>query len=286
MGAFAGQVATDHATGARGGVKGGAEPPPTRHHPDRSCSAQAPWHHTRPQTPGARRVRSTRLGARCRRPRPVAGSRAKTPPRLLGGLPDRTCPTAAHSAPRRAYLSAPACSAVAVQATTTPAPTSRRPRPRRRRSPLAGYDDTTPPPAIHATGTDYAAIAASLENYRAWLLAHHPDSALAKEIYQQGTVSYQDLVVVLDDLRARHQTLVSIDRHQTYTFSSIHASLMTMRMHEVLTEDRTLDRDHRVVKTKTYSWPNEYVVIMTHDSFGRWRIADLTDIMPERSIPL
>ena len=152
--------------------------------------------------------------------------------------------------------------------------------------PLAGYDDTTPPPAIRATGTDYAAIAASLESYRAWLLAHHPDSALAKEIYQQGTVSYQDLVVILDGLRARHQTFVSIDRHRTYTFSSIHASLMTLRLHEVLTEDRTLDRDRHVVKTARYSWPNNYVVVMTHDRSGRWRIADITDVMPEPSIPL
>ena len=61
---------------------------------------------------------------------------------------------------------------------------------------------------------------------------------------------------------------------------------MTMRMHEVLTEDRTLDRNHHVVKTKQYEWPNDYVVVMTHDYSGRWRIADVTDILPEPTIPL
>lgn len=187
--------------------------------------------------------------------------------------PTTSMPTLAPTAPPSpTTVSQPAVSSPTATPTSVP--------------PLAGYDDTTPPPAIHATGTDYPAIAASLEQYRAWLLAHHPDSALAKEIYQQGTVSYQDLVVILDDLRARHQTFVSIDRHRTYTFSSIHGSLMTLRLHEVLTEDRTLDRDHRVVKTATYSWPNNYVVIMTHDRSGRWRIADITDIMPPPSIPL
>jgi hypothetical protein len=181
---------------------------------------------------------------------------------------------------------APSASTTPTSPTTLPPKVTSPPTAPSSIRPLEGYDDTTPPPAIHATGTDYAAIAASLESYRAWLLAHHPDSALAKDIYQQGTVSYQDLVAILDTLRTRHQTFVSIDRRRTYTFSSIHASLMTLRLHEVLTEDRTIDRDHHVVKTVTYSWPNNYVVVMTHDRFGRWRIADITDVMPPPSIPL
>jgi hypothetical protein len=152
--------------------------------------------------------------------------------------------------------------------------------------PVEGSDDVTPPPAIHATGTDYVAIARSLTTYRYWLLAHHPDAALASQIYVRGTATYQTVVSDLDRLLTNRQTLVSIDQQLAFTVASIRGSMMTLRVREVITEDRLLDRDHRVIGTKRFSEPNNYVVVMTRDVTGRWRLADVTRVSLDPTVIL
>lgn len=190
--------------------------------------------------------------------------------------PRTLAPTVSHSASPRP---APATTATRPAPPATVAPVA----PVR---PVAGSDDVTPPPPIHATGTDYPAIARSHQDYRYWLLAHHPDAALASQVYARGTTAYQDLVSDLDYLRARHQTLVSIDQHVTFATASVHGSLMTLRVHEVLVEDRILDRRHRVVRTMPYPEPNDYVVVMTRDAHGRWRTADVTPVHRDATVIL
>ncbi len=143
---------------------------------------------------------------------------------------------------------------------------------------VAGYRDTTPPPAIQATGSDYVAIVNSLERYRYWLLGHHPDSTLVHEFEQRGTVAYENDVRHLDELHRQHRTEISVGLHVTFTVASVHGSLMTFRAHEVVSEDRDLDRDRHVVATFPYDHPNDFVIVMVRGAGDRWRLADVTQV--------
>ena len=120
--------------------------------------------------------------------------------------------------------------------------------------------ESAPPPAIHATGTDYAAIARSLTTYRTWLLAHHPDAALAGEVYTRGTTTYQRFVSDLDRMPREPQPGVSVGESLTFSVASVHGALVTLRVHE---------RAPR---------PRDFVMVMTRAATGRWRIADFTSV--------
>ena len=168
-----------------------------------------------------------------------------------------------------------------VASTTTTSTT-----PPTRVKPVPGSTDTTPPPVLHATGTDYPAIAASLFRYRTWLLAHHPDPELAREAIAPGTLEYGEAIAQLGALGAARHTLVSVDQQLEFTTSSVQESLMTLILHEVIREERVLDQQGRIVKTTHFEYPNRYFVLMTNDGRGRWRLADITDLQPEPSIPL
>jgi hypothetical protein len=180
--------------------------------------------------------------------------------------------------------------AKAAPAATRPAPAATGPSttaatvaPRAARQPetvaaVAGYRDTTPPPVIHATGTNYVAMVNSLERYRSWLLGHHPDSALVHEFEQRGTVAYENDVRHLDALRRQHRTEISVDQHVTFTVASVHGSLMTFRAHEVVSEDRDLDGDGNIVATFPYDHPNDFVIVMVRGAGNRWRLADVTQV--------
>jgi hypothetical protein len=173
--------------------------------------------------------------------------------------------------------------------TTTPSITrpTTAPRPARPTSvrALAGYRDTTPAPTIRATGTNYVAIVRSLEAYRYWLLAHHPDSALAAEFVQRGTVTYERDVADLDHLRSHHLTLISVGQHVTFTLASVQQGLVTFRAHEVITEDRFLDREQRVVQTDTKN-DCDLVIVIVKGAGGRWRLADVTLVSLDPTIVL
>lgn len=151
---------------------------------------------------------------------------------------------------------------------------------------MPGSTDSTPPPVIHASGRDFPAIAASLFRYRAWLLAHHPDPELADEAFAPGTMTYGQVLTQLGALGAAHHTIVSLDQRFSFETASVHGLLMTLRLHEVVTEERVLDQHGRIVSATHFDDPNNYFVLMTSDETGRWRLADITDLLPEPSIPL
>jgi hypothetical protein len=135
-----------------------------------------------------------------------------------------------------------------------------------------------PPPAVVERGSDYAAIARSIDAEHGWLLAHRPDPRLADTIYQPGTSSYLDFTRNLTALRARHETLVSIGQHCTYTVVTVHPALVTLRVHEEIREDRVLDAHGRVVAVTRYDKPNDYVVVLIRGEGARWRLADVTQV--------
>jgi hypothetical protein len=197
--------------------------------------------------------------------------------------------TACAASPARSTAALPPLPTVAPAPSTTPStatpPTTAAATPPSTAAQAApGYTDATPPPAIHATGTDYAAIAQSLLTYKDWLFGHHPDPALAGQVFQQGTMTYGTRVADLATVRSKHQTIASVDLRLSFTVVTVRADLVTLRMRETLVADQWFDQQHRVVRTDPYPVPNHYIVIMTIDGKGRWRIADVTQIAIDPSI--
>ena len=182
--------------------------------------------------------------------------------------------TACSSGPAR-VAGRPSAPAPSSRPASIPAPTTNaaRPAPRPTVRRVTESTDTTPPPPLRTHGTDYVAIARSLEAYRYWLLAHHPDVALASQIYVRGTTSYQKLVSNLDYLRARHQTLISIDQQLTFTpAKAVHGSLVTLR--STRRSPRTgcmLDRHHRVVRPRPFAGAQR--LRHGHDLRCHWALA-------------
>ena len=76
----------------------------------------------------------------------------------------------------------------------------------------------------------------------------------------------------------------SVDLHLAFTVVTVRADLVTLRMRETLVADQWFDQQHRVVRTDPYPVPNHYIVIMTNDGAGRWRIADVTRVATDPSI--
>jgi hypothetical protein len=142
---------------------------------------------------------------------------------------------------------------------------------------VAGALGAARPPAV-GPGSDFAAIARSIDDAHGRLLAHDPDPRLASAIYQPGTRSYEDFTRNLATLQQRHETLVSVGQHCTYTVVSVHPALVTLRVHEQIREDRVLDADGHVVAVTPYDRPNDYVVVLTRGEDARWRLADITEV--------
>jgi hypothetical protein len=144
---------------------------------------------------------------------------------------------------------------------------------------LAGVCATPRPPAVVVErGSNFVAIARSIDGEHGRLLADDPNPSLASTIYQPGTRSYLDFTRNLAALRARRQTLVSIGEHCTYTVASVRPTLVTLRVHEEIGEDRVLDAHGRVVAVTRYDRPNDYVIVLTRGAGARWRLADITQV--------
>jgi hypothetical protein len=196
---------------------------------------------------------------------------------ILAGCSSGTTRTAGAPAPR------PTVPSTSATPTTTAAPAARTTT---AIAPAPGFHDTTPPPAIHATGSDYVAIVTSLMTYRDWLGAHHPDPALAASFLQPGTITFDENVADLTAMRTKQRTVASVDKHLTFTVVSVHGALVTFRLRETLVSDQWFDEAHHLVRTDPYPQPRDVVVVMTRDATGRWRIADITLVALDPTIVL
>jgi hypothetical protein len=103
-------------------------------------------------------------------------------------------------------------------------------------------------------------------------------------VFQQGTMIYGTRVTDITTVRNLHRTIDSLDLRLTFTVVTVRADLVTLRMRETLVADQWFDQQHRVVRTDPYPVPNHYIVIMTNDGLGRWRIADVTQVANDPSI--
>ena len=150
---------------------------------------------------------------------------------------------------------------------TTPTTTNRRP------APAFSFDASVPPPVLVNTGTDYAAIAQSLEGYGNWLGAHHPDPALALTTVAPGTQlldTYVKNIVYRRDHNLR--IIEKLNGPTDYTILSATPDAFSARLVENITVHQTIDRSGRVVGERRFVGPTTYlnVYVLAH---GRWYLS-------------
>jgi hypothetical protein len=145
--------------------------------------------------------------------------------------------------------------------------------------PPYSFDDSVPPPPLVNTGTDYAAIYRSLKAYASWLLAHHPDPALASEIAIDGSSYHAGAAEELRRLRVydlRYYRPSSIIE-SVETVSELDAPELGRR---IVSLRATYRDDRAVIVRRDGSVKGEaelperwtWTALIASDRSGRWRL--------------
>ena len=135
--------------------------------------------------------------------------------------------------------------------------------------------DRTPPPRIHNTGTDYVAIYLSLDRYRSWLEAHHPDPALVPRVWVTGTAIARRFERHLGDLQRHHVRWVDVGDHSVARVVSVVDHTVTLTVDEHTTGIELLDASGRVIDRARQGPVLRYVVLLDADSTGHWQVASV-----------
>ena len=154
-------------------------------------------------------------------------------------------------------------SATAPRPSTKPTPTTAK------RTATAKPDDgfagdTVAAPKITNTGTDYAAIVASLARYGSWLDAHHPDPALVDRMVATGSDLHNRLAVQLTQLRHDHVRLVETDGDQPtkYTIISVTPDAISVRLVQDIRSVATVNAAGAVTVEHRYPGPEPYLALL------------------------
>ncbi len=148
--------------------------------------------------------------------------------------------------------------------------------------PPYSFDGSVPAPELLNTGTDFDAIARSLDAYGHWLLAHNPDPELIDEIAVPGSeaeASYQgDLTGLREhDLRLYDSASV-IERVEVATSS---ADLVTLRVYYSDESAVVVRRDGSVQDEGPLPPTSTWIVTLAADATGRWRYVSSTVVDDE-----
>jgi hypothetical protein len=135
--------------------------------------------------------------------------------------------------------------------------------------------DGTPAPVLRNTGTDYVAIFASLDRYRRWLQAHHPDPALVARVWVEGTPIAQHFAGLFAQLQRDHHRWVDVDDRSDAHVVSVLDGAATLLVEEHTTAVQLVDDAGAVVKTIPQGPVFHWVVLLERDRHDRWRIASV-----------
>ena len=153
-------------------------------------------------------------------------------------------------------------------------------------TPLYSFDGSVAPPEIVNTGSDYVAIARSLLGYVSWLKLHNPDVRLLANVYVEGTDLIERISPNLVLLAEHNLRYVDVDQSVEIETVTIDSDLVTFKALEHITAERLVDPTGKVVDEKPSGPLNTYIVVMTADSDGRWRIADIAAAYTEPRVQL
>jgi hypothetical protein len=145
--------------------------------------------------------------------------------------------------------------------------------------PPYSFDNSVPAPTLVNTGTDYDAIFRSLDGYVHWLRGHDPDSAKLDEVVVIGTQGYTTTKNDLDGLAESDLRIYdSASVIQQVEVASEALPTVSLR---VTYSDRSrvlVRRDGSVADEKDLPPTSTWIVLLSADSTGRWRIASSTPV--------
>jgi hypothetical protein len=163
--------------------------------------------------------------------------------------------------------------ATATTPATAPA-TAVTPTPTNRRSAAAfSFDHSVPPPALVDTGTDYVAIAKSVEAYGNWLGAHRPDPTLVPATVAPGTQLLKRYVDNLTSLRdANTRVIEKLNGPTTYTILSATPDAFSVRRVSNISVWQSVNESGTVTSERRFAGLRTYldVYVLSH---GRWYAA-------------
>jgi hypothetical protein len=181
-----------------------------------------------------------------------------------GSAPEAGAPAAASAPSARGHAPRPTTTSPAQQSPAKKAAA-------RRRAPKAWTGDGTPEPALHNTGSDYAAIFRSLDAYRLWLAAHHPDPSKVSRVWSYGTQDASDWAAELRELqRAHHRTSVTGYRADVRVVS-VTPTAVTLLVDSSYDGVTVTDDAGRAVRR--YGSSDAHLIVLLHAFEGRWTIA-------------
>lgn len=173
--------------------------------------------------------------------------------------------------------SGPATTADPDGATTTrPTASTAAPATTTTTTPPYSFDGSVPPPDLVNTGTDYVAIAESLDRYRKWLAGHHPDPALLENAYVPGSQVYEAIAGDLRELRSREMRLIDVGHHLEVSVTKAQSGVVTLMLTETAASVRLVDAAGQIVEEKTVQGETRYFAVLAMSESDRWRVADVT----------
>jgi hypothetical protein len=140
--------------------------------------------------------------------------------------------------------------------------------------PPYSFDGSVPPPKLVNTGTDYEAIIRSLDAYSHWLYAHNPDRALVGEVAVPASTPYNRIDGDLSDL-ATDELRVYDTASQLTSVQVVSTQGNAVSLRATYSDDHKVlvDRAQKVIDNKVLPASSTFVVLLTSDDTGRWRLA-------------
>jgi hypothetical protein len=141
-------------------------------------------------------------------------------------------------------------------------------------APPYSFDGSVPPPKLINTGTDYAAIVKSLDDYGHWLYAHNPDRSLVGEVAVVGTQPQQRMdrdMATLSERNFRiYDTASNLIEAEVITARD---SAVSLRLHYADDKKVLVDHTGQTVDVQSLPKSTTEFVLLASDSTGRWRLA-------------
>jgi hypothetical protein len=141
--------------------------------------------------------------------------------------------------------------------------------------PPYSFDGSVPPPPLVNTGTDYAAIYASLTSYAAWLKAHNPDPELVADAMVRGSALHERVASDLRLLRDSNLRLVEVESAPHVTVATETDTAVGLAVTENITAEQLIEPSGATRDEKVYSSPPHWTALLQADQQGRWRLASI-----------
>ncbi|MCU1426292.1 MAG: hypothetical protein JWL83_292 [Actinomycetia bacterium] len=141
--------------------------------------------------------------------------------------------------------------------------------------PATWAGDQTPAPRLHNTGANYVGIFRSLDAYRTWLEAHHPDPSLVARVWvvpsEVGTKYHRELTW----LRNGRLRWVNVGHSVSVDVASVVGDIVSLRVDEHLPAIEVLNERGQVAGRRAVGPDFQWTVLLSRDGTGRWTIADV-----------